>query len=98
MDQPIRCFTCSSILHPLMYKQYSDAIDRGMNSVDALHQVQDLNALCFACNRMILSHIPLAEEQFYMAPKPRPASFNASLTDFMKLHKLKPQETSSTSK
>ena len=87
MDQPIRCVTCSSILHPLMYKQFSDAIDRGMNSVDALHAVQDLNTLCYGCNRMILSHIPLAEKQFYMAPKPRPASFYEPLTDFMELHK-----------
>ena len=93
MDQPIRCISCGFILHPLMYKQYSDALDAGLKSHDALGKVVGLNKACYGCSRMILAHIPLVEDQIYMTPRPRPASFYAPLSDFMELHKRQPQET-----
>ncbi len=92
MDQPIRCYTCSSILHPLMYKQYSDALEAKKTSEVALREVKDLNRKCLGCSSMILSHLPIAENQFYMVPQPRPVSFYHPLTQFMSLHDPKPQE------
>jgi DNA-directed RNA polymerase subunit N (RpoN/RPB10) len=83
MDAPLRCYSCGTVLHPTMYKTYSDALDRGETSQQALHQVRGLNKDCFGCNRMLLSHIPLVRNQMFMSARKRPLSFSAPLTEFL---------------
>ncbi len=87
MDQPIRCYTCGTILHPIMYKTYSDCLDAGLSEQKALRRVKGLNKDCFGCNRMMLSHIPLVEDQIYFSARKRPASFQASLEEYFIINK-----------
>lgn len=85
MDEPGRCYACGTILYPAMYKTYADALNQNLSSREALHAVQGLNKDCFGCNRMMLSHIPLVENQMYLSARKRPASFQASLAEFFLL-------------
>jgi len=87
MDEPGRCYTCGTILHPTMYKSYSDALDQGLSTRECLTKVKGLNPDCFACNRMMLSHIPLVENEFYLKAYPRPTSFSEPLTEFFETNK-----------
>ncbi len=87
MDAPIRCGLCRFVFHPMMYKQYFDALKRGEDSEAALLCVQDRNSDCYGCNVVILAYMPRMEDEFHTGPKPQPVAFRQPLGDFLPLCK-----------
>lgn len=67
MDEPIVCYSCGKVMLRIYYEMYSDGINAGLKPQVALLPLHSkLPKYC--CRRMILSHVPLAENQLYLRP------------------------------